>query len=93
MAAQGGLTSDPSTEGEPAGSEPVFLSVPVHDVVTPMLGALGLVAALYQRDQTGEGQNVRTSLIQSTMVAQAAEYTRIVGRPRSGVGRLRLSRP
>lgn len=80
MAAQGGVTSDPATEGEPGGSEPVFLSAPIHDVMTPMIGALGLVMALWQRRQTGEGQFVQTSLVQSTMVAQAAEYTRFAGR-------------
>jgi crotonobetainyl-CoA:carnitine CoA-transferase CaiB-like acyl-CoA transferase len=74
MAAQGGE------------SEPVFLSVPIHDVVTPMLGALGLVTGLWLRDHTGAGQDVRTSLAQSTMAVQAAEFTRFAGRPtpRSG---------
>jgi crotonobetainyl-CoA:carnitine CoA-transferase CaiB-like acyl-CoA transferase len=74
MAAQGGDT------------EPVFLSVPIHDVVTPMLGALGLVTGLWLRDRTDRGQNVRTSLVQSTMVVQAAEYTRFSGRPPTVVG-------
>ncbi len=74
MAAQGGE------------AEPVFLSVPIHDVVTPMLGALGLVTGLWLRDRTGEGQQVRTSLAQSTMVVQAAEFTRFEGRPPARVG-------
>ena len=74
MAAQGG------------DDEPVFLSVPIHDVVTPLLGALGLVTGLWQRDRTGQGQRVRTSLAQSTMVVQAAEFTRFAGRPPTRVG-------
>lgn len=74
MAAQGGET------------EPVFLSVPIHDVVTPMLGALGLVTGLWLRERTGVGQNVRTSLAQSTMAVQAAEYTRFAGRPAPRAG-------
>ena len=74
MAAQGG------------DAEPVFLSVPIHDVVTPMLGALGLVTGLWQRDRTGHGQDVRTSLAQSTMVVQAGEFTRFDGRPPSRTG-------
>ena len=78
MAAQGGLTVD--EDGQPNGAEPVFLSVPIHDVVTPMIGALGLVMGLQQRIRTGQGQNVRTSLIQSTMAVQAAEYTQFAGR-------------
>jgi crotonobetainyl-CoA:carnitine CoA-transferase CaiB-like acyl-CoA transferase len=79
MAAQGGLDADPT-------GEPVFLSVPVHDVVTPIVAAIGLVMALWQRDRTGAGQHVRTSLVQSTMVAQAAEYTRYRGRPPTARG-------
>ena len=74
MAAQGGDT------------EPVFLSVPIHDVVTPMLGALGLVTGLWLRERTGAGQGVRTSLAQSTMAVQAAEYTRFAGRPAPRTG-------
>ena len=85
MAAQGGLTAD-SSEQVATGSEPVFLSVPIHDVITPLVGALGLVMALRQRDRTGAGQHVRTSLAQSTMVAQAAEFTRFDGRPLPALG-------
>ena len=84
MAAQGGLTVD--DDGEPNGAEPVFLSVPVHDVVTPMIGALGLVMGLWQRFKTGEGQHISTSLAQSTMVVQAAEFTRFPGRPDAALG-------
>ncbi len=85
MAAQGGLV-DESDDREPGGTEPVFLSVPIHDVVTPMVGALGLVMALWQRHHQGGGQHVRTSLAHSTMVAQAAEYTRFAGRPPTAIG-------
>ena len=85
MAAQGGLVPD-GDEREPGGTEPVFLSVAIHDVMTPMLGALGLVMGLHQRAATGDGQEVRTSLAQSTMVAQAAEYTRYAGRPPTELG-------
>ncbi len=77
MAAQGGVTVGPDG---PNGAEPVFLTVPIHDVVTPMLGALGAVMGLWQRLRSGAGQRVRTSLVQSTMVAQAAEFTRFEGR-------------
>ncbi|MFV0260669.1 MAG: CaiB/BaiF CoA transferase family protein, partial [Acidimicrobiales bacterium] len=78
MAAQGGLEGD--------GPEPVFLTVPVHDVVTPIIGAFGAVLGLARRARTGRGQHVRTSLVQSTMVAQAAEFTDYAGRPAPAVG-------
>ncbi len=85
MAAQGGLARSGDV------GEPVFLSVPVHDVTTPLLGAFGVVAGWWQRGRPtevggGGGQHVRTSLIQSTMVAQAAEYTRHAGRPEPELG-------
>lgn len=84
MAAQGGLTS-----GED-GAEPVFLTVPIHDVMTPMIGAFGVVAGLWQRgasdSDTDRFQTVRTSLVQSTMAAQAAEFTRYAGRAAPELG-------
>ena len=67
MAAQGG------------DDEPVFLSVPVHDVMTPMLGAFGCLGALYHRLRTGEGQHVRTSLTQSTAAIQMMEMAEVDG--------------
>lgn len=84
MAAQGGISGDPDRPS--TGREPVFLSVPIHDVITPLIGALGLVMALHQRHITGQGQHVHTSLAQSTMVAQAAEYTRFEGRAPTALG-------
>lgn len=90
MAAQGGLTSG----GD--GGEPVFLTVPVHDVTTPLIGAFGVVLGWLERGKAngdevegasgGRGQHVRTSLIHSTMVAQAAEFTRYRDRAEPTVG-------
>lgn len=90
MAAQGGLTSS----GD--GNEPVFLSVPVHDVTTPLVGAFGVTLGWWERGKPGagqaseagqgRGQHVRTSLIQSTMAAQAAEFTRYDGRQDPALG-------
>ena len=69
MAAQGG------------DDEPVFLTVAIHDVVTPLISAFGLVAGLYHRERTGRPQRVRTSLAQTAMAVQAAEHTRYAGAP------------
>ena len=73
MAAEGGLTG-PDDEGEP-----VFVTVAVHDVITPLISAFGLVTGLYDRLRTGRGQRVRTSLAQTSMAAQVAEHTRYEG--------------
>lgn len=80
MASQGGVQAS----GD--GAEPVFLSVAIHDLMTPLIGAFGVVAGLWQRGIDGASQHVRTSLIQSTMIAQAAEYTRYDGRPDHHLG-------
>jgi crotonobetainyl-CoA:carnitine CoA-transferase CaiB-like acyl-CoA transferase len=81
MYAQGGLGADGSGLAGPSvdGGEPVFLTVAIHDVVTPIIGAFGLVTGLYHRARTGEAQRARTSLAQATVVVQAAEFTRIAG--------------
>lgn len=74
MAAQGGVSAEHPT------AEPVFLTVPVHDYLTPLISAFGVVAALYHRERTGQGQRVRTSLARATMAAQVSELTRFAGR-------------
>ncbi len=61
--------------------EPVFLTIAIHDVMTPTIGAFGIVAALYHRERTGRAQRVRNSLAHTTMAVQVAEYTRYDGAP------------
>lgn len=80
MAAQGGVTA----QGD--GAEPVFLTVAVHDVVTPLISAFGLVTALYHRQRTGRAQRVRTSLARTAMAVQVAEHTRFAGAPDALLG-------
>jgi crotonobetainyl-CoA:carnitine CoA-transferase CaiB-like acyl-CoA transferase len=80
MAAQGGMAET----GD--GNEPVFLTVAVHDLVTPLLSTFGVVAALHHRLRTGAGQVVRTSLAQAALAAQAAEVTHFAGRPAARLG-------
>jgi crotonobetainyl-CoA:carnitine CoA-transferase CaiB-like acyl-CoA transferase len=81
MAAQGGVS------GPDDGGEPVFLTVAVHDVLTPLISAFGLVSALYDRLRPGgTGQRVRTSLAQTAVAAQAAELTRFAGAPEPPLG-------
>ncbi len=45
-------------------------SVPVMDFNTAMLGFSGVLAALYVRERTGEGQKIETSLLQGAMGCQ-----------------------
>jgi crotonobetainyl-CoA:carnitine CoA-transferase CaiB-like acyl-CoA transferase len=50
--------------GEPEGP-PMRAGVPIADLVAGMFAAFGILAALRQRDRTGEGQLVDTSLFES----------------------------
>lgn len=56
--------------------EPVFHAVPLNDVMTPAIGAFGVLAALFHRARGGGGQRVRTSLARTGLAIQAAEFTR-----------------
>ncbi len=68
----------------PAGK--TTLSTPVLiDMHTAMLGATGILAALYHRERTGEGQLIETSLLQGVMSLEAARFARPVDIPLEGV--------
>lgn len=47
------------------GQGPVRVGIPVADLTAGMYGAMGTMVALLEREQTGEGQWVQTSLLQS----------------------------
>ncbi|WP_420442895.1 CoA transferase [Candidatus Poriferisodalis sp.] len=68
--------------------EPVFLTVPVHDAATPMIATFGVLCSLCRRLADGEGRTVRTSLTQTVMAAQAAEFVSYDGRPPAEMGGL-----
>lgn len=59
--------------------EPVFLTPPLHDVMVPLLGAFGVIAALHHRDAGHGGQRVLTSLAHASLACQMAELTRFEG--------------
>lgn len=65
--AMGGLMS---ITGEPEG-DPMKVGVAVTDLTTGMMAAFGITAALHHRDQTGTGQRVDVSLLE-TQVAWLA---------------------
>lgn len=68
-----GLMSVTGFEGGP----PVRVGIPIADLLTGLFGAYGVLAALQAREQTGRGQVVETSLLESMvgmMTFQAVRY-------------------
>ena len=47
------------------GQGPVRVGIPIADLTTGLFCALGIMAALLEREQSGEGQWVQTSLLQA----------------------------
>ena len=64
--------------------EPVFHSIPLNDVMTPAIGLFGVLAGLFHRERTAEGQLVELALARTGLAIQAAEFTRIEGAPTGG---------
>jgi crotonobetainyl-CoA:carnitine CoA-transferase CaiB-like acyl-CoA transferase len=56
--------------------DPQKVGVPIADLLAGMYGAYGVVAALHERDRTGEGSVVRTSLLAATVGVHAFQGTR-----------------
>jgi len=54
-----------SITGEGPGRGPVKVGAPVTDITAGMLGAFGIVSALLERERTGRGQRVDTSLLEA----------------------------
>jgi len=63
-----GVSGLMSITGEGPGRPPVKVGAPVTDITAGILAALGVVAALIQRERTGEGQMVDTSLLEGGVV-------------------------
>ncbi|MDQ3627460.1 MAG: CoA transferase [Actinomycetota bacterium] len=60
----------------PAPSEPQKVGVPIGDLLAGMYGAYGILAALHERQRTGHGQVVRTSLLAALVGVHAFQGTR-----------------
>lgn len=60
------LTGMMSINGE-KGSGPLRLGIPLVDLATGMNAALGVVLALYERERSGKGQLVETTLFDSAI--------------------------
>ncbi|MDQ8727418.1 CoA transferase [Bradyrhizobium sp. LHD-71] len=66
-----------SITGEPGGS-PMRLGVSVCDLTAGMFASVGVLGALRARDQTGQGQLVETSLLESQMAFISYMFTSFV---------------
>jgi crotonobetainyl-CoA:carnitine CoA-transferase CaiB-like acyl-CoA transferase len=65
---------------------PVATSSPAHDMATGSLGALGVAAALFERERGGRAQRVWVSLTATSTVLQTGELTSYPGRARPPTG-------
>ncbi|NEE02123.1 CoA transferase [Phytoactinopolyspora halotolerans] len=63
-----------SITGEPG--EPTKVGVPIADLLAGMYGASGVLAALLERERTGRGRVVRTSLLASVVGVHAFQGTK-----------------
>ncbi len=63
-----------SITGEPAG-QPVKVGVPAADMVAAMNAVQGILLALLHRTQTGRGQRVDVSLLQSLLFFQTVPWS------------------
>ncbi|HEX4804539.1 MAG TPA: CoA transferase [Conexibacter sp.] len=72
LQAEGGLMSFTG----PTAEQPTKVGVPIADLVAGMLGAFGVLAALRERELSGCGQVVRTSLLAGQLAIHAFQGTR-----------------
>jgi crotonobetainyl-CoA:carnitine CoA-transferase CaiB-like acyl-CoA transferase len=77
-----------SQAGPNQADSPVFLTVPVNDVIAAGLGTLGACAALAARARTGRGQQVSVTLCAASCLVQSEHLVRVDGpRPLPAGGR------
>jgi crotonobetainyl-CoA:carnitine CoA-transferase CaiB-like acyl-CoA transferase len=75
-----GLTMTPGSEGDP----PVRNAVPLGDLIGPLFGVIGTLAALVMREKTGRGQQVDVGLLGALTSLVATEPWDAL--ERSGIG-------
>ena len=64
----------------PSADEPTRVGVPIGDLLAGMYGAYGVLAALHERERTGRGRVVHTSLLAAIVGVHAYQGS---GEPRS----------
>jgi len=72
LQAEGGLMSFTG----PTDEQPTKVGVPIADLVAGMLGTVGVLAALRERERSGRGQVVSTSLLAGQIAIHAFQGTR-----------------
>ena len=60
----------------PVGGPPTKFGVPITDILSGMFGAQGVIAALYERERSGKGQRVTTSLLAAAVAVHTFQGTR-----------------
>ena len=63
-----GMSGLMSITGEGPGCPPVKLGAPVTDITAGILACVGILAALYSRESSGQGQMVDTSLFEAGII-------------------------
>ena len=63
-----GMSGLMSVTGEGHGRPPVKVGAPLTDITAGILGAMGILAAYVERQKTGRGQRVDTSLFEAGIV-------------------------
>lgn len=81
LQAEGGMQA-----AQGGDDEPILHTIPVNDVATAAMVAFAVVAALNARERTGEGQEIKTSLMAQSLTFQFAEVVDYEGRPANDLG-------
>ena len=72
--------------GPEEADSPVFLTVPINDVLAAGLAALGACASLFARSRLGCGQRVSVTLCASSCLLQSADLVRLTTAPQPAMG-------
>jgi crotonobetainyl-CoA:carnitine CoA-transferase CaiB-like acyl-CoA transferase len=64
-----------------ATGPPQFIRIAINDYYAAALAAQGVLAALFTRERTGEGQRVETSLLHASLALQSGSMVDYPGKP------------
>ncbi|MBX3482212.1 CoA transferase [Phenylobacterium sp.] len=81
LQAEGGMQAAQGGEGAP-----ILYTIAVNDVATASVVTSSVVAALHARERTGEGQEIKTSLLAQSLLFQLGEMVTYDGRPPNDLG-------